>query len=131
VLIKKPSDMRYSEVTPRHLYMNRRKFIAAAAAAAGAAAIARPVGRWLAPPPALADGQPLAAAVKSPFSTTEKENTFQDITHYRTSRTTTTTTNSAPISTSPRSSPPISRRARGPSASRASSPSRKNLTWTR
>jgi sulfoxide reductase catalytic subunit YedY len=82
VLIKKPSDMRYSEVTPRHLYMNRRKFIAAAAAAAGAVALEGPASRWLAPPPAFADGQPLTAAIKSPFSTTEKENTFQDITHY-------------------------------------------------
>ena len=82
MLIKKPSDMRYSEVTPRHLYMNRRKFIAGAAAAAGAAALQGPASRWLAPGSALADGQPLAAAVKSPFSTTEKENTLQDITHY-------------------------------------------------
>ena len=37
MLIKKPSDMRYSEVTPKYLYMNRRNFLAGAAAAAGVA----------------------------------------------------------------------------------------------
>ena len=39
MLIKKPSDMRYSEVTPKHVYLNRRQFIAGAAAAAGVAAV--------------------------------------------------------------------------------------------
>jgi len=34
MLIKKPSDIRYSEVTPKYLYMNRRNFLAGAAAAA-------------------------------------------------------------------------------------------------
>ena len=48
MLIKKPSDIRYSEVTPKSLYMNRRKFLLAAAAAAGAAALAaRPMADWL------------------------------------------------------------------------------------
>ncbi len=41
MLIKKPSDIRYSEVTPKSLYMNRRKFMAGAAAAAGVAALAQ------------------------------------------------------------------------------------------
>ena len=26
MLIKKPADIRYSEITPKHIYMNRRKF---------------------------------------------------------------------------------------------------------
>jgi len=33
MLIKKPADIRYSEVTPRSVYMDRRKFLAAVPAA--------------------------------------------------------------------------------------------------
>jgi sulfoxide reductase catalytic subunit YedY len=83
MLIKKPSDMRYSEVTPKGLYMNRRKFMVAAAAAAGTAAFAqRPVADWLTPKSVRADDTKLGPLVKSPFSTTEKVNSFQDITNY-------------------------------------------------
>ncbi len=83
MLIKKPSDIRYSEVTPRHLYMNRRKFIAAAAAAAGAAALAdRRIAQWFAPRAVQAAGAKLAVATKSPFSTSEKMTPYQDVTTY-------------------------------------------------
>ena len=41
MLIKKPTDIRYSEITPKHIYMNRRKFLAAVPAAfLGARALA-------------------------------------------------------------------------------------------
>ncbi len=83
MLIKKPSDIKYSEITPRNLYLNRRKFLAGAAAAAGAAAItARPLSQWLAPRSASAAGKPLAFATKSSFSTTEKQTPYKDVTTY-------------------------------------------------
>src|SRR6266851_4552087 len=78
MLIKKPSDIPYSEVTSKSLYMNRRKFLAAAAAAGAGAAI------WEASRPST----PVLAAtkynnlVKSPFSTTEKITPMNDVTHY-------------------------------------------------
>ena len=31
MLIKKPADIRYSEITPKHIYMNRRNFLAGCA----------------------------------------------------------------------------------------------------
>jgi sulfoxide reductase catalytic subunit YedY len=81
MLIKKPSDIAYSEVTPKWLYMNRRKFLAAAAAAGAGVA-----GAMLWKESQVPD-RVLAAAkydnlVKSPLSTTEKVNSMNDVTHY-------------------------------------------------
>jgi methionine sulfoxide reductase catalytic subunit len=71
MIIRKPTDIPYSQVTPRHLYLNRRRFLAAASAGLGAFAA-----------PSLLAGGKLAAVAKSPFSTTEKPTSLQDITHY-------------------------------------------------
>jgi methionine sulfoxide reductase catalytic subunit len=87
MLIKKAKDIPSSEITPKKLYLNRRKFLAEAAAAAGvvgAAALAgRPVARWLEPQPVLADGEKLPVARKSPYSTTtDKITPYQMVTNY-------------------------------------------------
>jgi len=79
MLIKKPADIRYSEVAPKSEYFNRisrRRLLALAPAAALA-------GRELLSPRrrALA-GMKLANIGKSPFSTTEPQNTFEQVTHY-------------------------------------------------
>ena len=113
MLIKKPSDIPSSEITPKSAYLNRRKFLAGAALA-GAAAATGVAFRDLADPPttALANAK-IDGLQKSPFSTTEKE------TPYKTSPTTTTSTNFPPTSTSPRLSPRISKLAPGPSPSTA------------
>ena len=64
MLIKKPADIRYSEITPKSLYLNRRQFLAGVPAAFLA-------GRELLSPSrsALA-GTKLPNVGKSPFSTT-------------------------------------------------------------
>jgi len=82
MLIKREDDIRPSEITPRHLYFNRRKFLAglgiAGAAAAGGLGLRRAVsGSAL----AFADAK-IAGLQKSPFSTTEKITPMQDVTHY-------------------------------------------------
>jgi len=90
VLIKRPNDIRSSEITERALYLNRREFmLAAGGAAAGIAACAgsdaaltatepAPDGQQLAP-----RGQQLPNVVKSPLSTTdERLNTWEQITTY-------------------------------------------------
>ena len=77
MLIKKPADIRYSEVTPKALYFNRRKFLAGIPAAfLGARELLAPSGR------ALADTSKLPNLAKSPFSTPEKENSYEAVTHY-------------------------------------------------
>jgi len=83
MLIKKPSAIRYSEVTPKSLYINRRKFLAGAAAAAGTAALlGRPIAHWFEDTPVHAAGTKLENLAKSPFSTTEKQTPYKDVTNY-------------------------------------------------
>jgi len=75
MLIKKPADLKYSDVTPKAVYTNRREFLASLGLAGGLA------GGLLTSHPAQA-GTKLEIASKSPFSTTEKINSYQDVTHY-------------------------------------------------
>src|ERR1043166_5889242 len=39
MLIRKPDDLRYSDVTPKEVYLNRRRFLGAGAASLGAATL--------------------------------------------------------------------------------------------
>jgi sulfoxide reductase catalytic subunit YedY len=85
MLIKKSGDIPSSEITPKSAYFNRRKFLrgAAGAVAVGASAIAiRRLYGLLPPPPVVYAGAKLPSVVKSPFSTTEKQTSLQDITNY-------------------------------------------------
>src|SRR5215471_11832476 len=81
MLIKKPSDIPYSEVTPKSLTMNRRKFLAAAAAA-GAGLAGAALWKESQPPDHVLAAAKYDNLVKSPFSTTEKINSMSDVTHY-------------------------------------------------
>jgi len=91
MLIKKPGDIKSSEITDRRLYLNRRTFMRAAALAATTAATGL-LYREINPPPLpekrgqkLADLQPAPApgAGSSPaFSVNEKKTSFEDITNY-------------------------------------------------
>lgn len=79
MLIKKASDIRYSEVTPEPLYNGRREFLRAAAAAAIGTAAA------LHTDPAMAQGTlaTIPNVKKSPLTTTgEKLSTFEDFSTY-------------------------------------------------
>ncbi len=64
MLIRIPPDLRWSEVTPRRIYLNRRRFLAGLLAA-----------------PALA-GTKIPGVVKSPYSTEEKQTPYSAITQY-------------------------------------------------
>ncbi len=82
MLIKKPADLKSSDITPKDLYMNRREFIASASTlAASAAAALAGLGAFAMPEKAQA-GQKLANLKKSFYSTAEKQNSFKDITSY-------------------------------------------------
>jgi len=80
MLIRKPADVPYSEVTPRSIWVRRREFIKlATGAVAGAGA-----GLLLPETDLLAQtGQKLPGVKPSPLSTTgEKLNSYRDITTY-------------------------------------------------
>jgi hypothetical protein len=84
VLIKKPVDIKSSEITPKELYLNRRQFIASASAVAlTAGAALAGIDLAAAPRESLA-GEKLKNLKKGPpaFDTTEKLNSFKDITSY-------------------------------------------------
>jgi sulfoxide reductase catalytic subunit YedY len=84
MLIKKPDDIRSSEITPKSSYINRRQFMTGAAVTGAAIA----TGLYLrshdgeAGSTVEASGAKLSGIVKSPLSTSEKPNTFKDITTY-------------------------------------------------
>src|SRR5215510_2374955 len=83
MLIKKPSDVASSEITSKSTYMSRRKFIAGAAAAGAALAGGSYLRNHLHGAATVhAGGEKLGGIVKSPFSTSEKPNSFKDITNY-------------------------------------------------
>lgn len=77
--IDKPKS---SEITPKSLYMDRRRFLAAAAGLGAAALSADKIAELFSPSILAFAGDKLQAA-KSPISTTgEKLTPYQDITHY-------------------------------------------------
>jgi methionine sulfoxide reductase catalytic subunit len=82
MLIKKTDDIRYSEITPKNLYLNRRKFLANAALAGAAAAIGVGLKETIWPSKIVLAGNKIDGVKKSPFSTTETITPFQDVTHY-------------------------------------------------
>jgi sulfoxide reductase catalytic subunit YedY len=71
MIIRKQADLRYSDVTPKSKYLNRRRFLAAGSAALGA--LAMPFG---------ASAAKLAGVTKSPLSTDEAITPFDGVTHY-------------------------------------------------
>jgi len=82
MLIKKPNDIKSSEITPKDLYLNRRQFILTASATAlSAGAALSGLDLSLSPQQVIA-GEKLSDLRKSSFSTSEKLNSFKDITNY-------------------------------------------------
>ena len=85
MLIKRPAGIRSSEITDQKLYLNRRDFMRAASGTAAAAAglgvfgAASAVLSAATPAP---HGRKLDNVQKSPLSTTEKLNSWNDITTY-------------------------------------------------
>jgi sulfoxide reductase catalytic subunit YedY len=81
MLIKNQKEISYSEVTPKKLYWNRRKFLAGATAATAAAVVGRFSGEILAPSVRVEAGTRLNT-VKGPYRTDEKISPFNDVAHY-------------------------------------------------
>jgi sulfoxide reductase catalytic subunit YedY len=82
MLIKKTADIRSSEITPKSLYLNRRKFLAGAAIAGAAAATGVGLSEMIAPTTTALAGNKIDGIQKSPFSTTDPITPYKDVTHY-------------------------------------------------
>ncbi len=68
---KKPWEISESQVTPQHIYMNRRQLMAGATAAAGLSLL-----------PGIARAKAYANATKSPYSIDEDLTSYDDVTGY-------------------------------------------------
>ena len=82
MLIKKSSDIPASEITPQDLYLNRRKFLAGATIAGAALVAGRGLSDMITPRVTALAGTKLSSLAKSPFSTTEQQTSYDDVTHY-------------------------------------------------
>jgi sulfoxide reductase catalytic subunit YedY len=82
MLIHKASDLAYADVTPKSVYLDRRRFLQAMGIASATAVVGQRLFEVAAPAEKVFAGTKFSDVVKSPFSTTEKQNSYEDVTHY-------------------------------------------------
>ncbi len=87
MVIKRPDDIRSSEITDRGRFFTRRAFLAGTGTAVAAVAAGVGVGSWLSTPrldaaQAQPHGRKFSGVVKSPFSTAEAPNPWEHVTSY-------------------------------------------------
>jgi methionine sulfoxide reductase catalytic subunit len=82
MLIRKAPDLTYADVTPRSVYLDRRKFLRAMGIVGAAAVAGKGLFELALPSDIAFAATKFTGLVKSPFSTTEKQNSFEDVTHY-------------------------------------------------
>src|SRR5260221_7130927 len=82
MLIGKPATIKSSEITPKSTYLNRRNFLAGATIAGAAALTGIALRDLVAPPLTARANTKIDGLQKSPFSTTEKQTPYKDITTY-------------------------------------------------
>ena len=82
MLIRKAPDLTYADVTPKSVYLNRRHFLQAMGIVGAAAAAGKGLLNLALPSQTAFAATKFTGLAKSPFSTTEKQNTYDDVTHY-------------------------------------------------
>jgi methionine sulfoxide reductase catalytic subunit len=82
MLIKKAADVLSSEISPKSLYVNRRKFLAGAAITGAAVAAGLGLREIAAPATTAHAGNKIDGIKKSTFSTTEAITPYKDVTNY-------------------------------------------------
>ena len=82
MLLKRGPDLKYSDITPRDIYLNRRKFLYGMGLAGGLALAGKSLTNLAFPSMRALAAASLPGIVKSPFSTTEKVTPEQVVTTY-------------------------------------------------
>jgi sulfoxide reductase catalytic subunit YedY len=82
MLLKRSPDLKYSDVTPREIYINRRKFLYGMGLAGGLALAGRSLADLVSPSIRAYANTKLDVAIKSPFSTSEKVTDYRNVTTY-------------------------------------------------
>ncbi len=81
MLIGRSPHLTYADVTPQAVYLNRRKFLGGLGIATAAALAGRGLLDLVSPSRAVSANTKLTT-IKGPFSTNEKINSYNDVTHY-------------------------------------------------
>jgi methionine sulfoxide reductase catalytic subunit len=81
MLVRRAPDLTYADVTPKSVYMNRRKFLRDMGIVGGAAMVSQRLLSLAFPPRSVYAGTKLTTT-KGPFSTDEKITPYDDVTHY-------------------------------------------------
>ena len=82
MLIKREMDLKWSDVTPHRVYLNRRKFLLGAGAASTALLAGKRLFDLAEPPTTARASTKLSGIVKGPFSTDEKITPEESVTTY-------------------------------------------------
>jgi sulfoxide reductase catalytic subunit YedY len=82
MLIRKAPDLTNADVTPKSVYLDRRKFLRGIGIAGAAAVAGHRLLEFALPTQTALAAAKFSDLVKSPFSTTEKQNSYDDVTHY-------------------------------------------------
>ncbi len=82
MLTCKAPDLTYADVTPKSAYLDRRKFLRAMGIVGATTVAGRSLFELASTPQSVSAATKLNGLVKSPFSITEKQNTYEDVTHY-------------------------------------------------
>src|SRR5947207_15779143 len=82
MLIRKAPDLTYADVTPKSAYADRRKFLRAMGIVGATAVTAKGLFYVALPPQVAFAATKFTSLVNSPFSTSEKQNSYEDVTHY-------------------------------------------------
>ncbi len=82
MLIRRAPDLTYADVTPKSVYLDRRKFLQAMGIVGATAFAGKGIFDLALPPQTAFAATKFTGLAKSPFSTTEKQNTYEDVTHY-------------------------------------------------
>ena len=82
MLIRKFPELTYADVTPKSVYLDRRKFLREMGIVTAAAATGKGFFDLAMPSQAALAATQFTGLIKSPFSTTEKQNTLNDVAHY-------------------------------------------------
>jgi sulfoxide reductase catalytic subunit YedY len=80
--MRKFGDLTEADITPKSTYLNRRQLLRAIGIAGATVIGSKVVSRLAFPPAQVRAGTKLSVTVKSPFSTSEKMSSFNDVTHY-------------------------------------------------
>jgi sulfoxide reductase catalytic subunit YedY len=82
MLIRKTHDLTYADVTPKSVYLDRRKFLRAMGIVGATAVAGKSLFDLALPPQTTLAATKFSGLAKSPFSTSEKQNSYEDVTHY-------------------------------------------------